>query len=91
MPSLAGKRVLITGANSGIGYETALILAKKEAHILFAARDKQRGQDALDRLHSKVPGAQVELVMLDLASLDSIRRFTQSDAISKSSSGHPDQ
>jgi NAD(P)-dependent dehydrogenase (short-subunit alcohol dehydrogenase family) len=75
VPSLAGKRVLITGANSGIGYHAALKMARKGAHVMLACRDRQRGEIALDRLHEDVPGSQTELVMLDLASLASVREF----------------
>jgi NAD(P)-dependent dehydrogenase (short-subunit alcohol dehydrogenase family) len=73
IPSQAGKRVLITGANSGIGYHTALKLALKGAEVLLACRDQKRGETAADRLRTEVPGASVELVILDLASLASVR------------------
>jgi NAD(P)-dependent dehydrogenase (short-subunit alcohol dehydrogenase family) len=75
VPSLAGKRVLITGANSGIGYHAALKMARKGAHVMLACRDRQRGEIALDRLQEDVPGSQTELVMLDLASLAAVREF----------------
>jgi NAD(P)-dependent dehydrogenase (short-subunit alcohol dehydrogenase family) len=73
IPSLTGKRVLITGANSGIGYCASLVLARKGARILLACRDRERGQDALERLQSDSPGIEAEVVLLDLASLDSVR------------------
>ena len=75
IPSLAGKRVLITGANSGIGFYTALTLGRKGAHVLLASRDRQRGEDALERIESDSPGTGAELVILDLASLASVREF----------------
>jgi NAD(P)-dependent dehydrogenase (short-subunit alcohol dehydrogenase family) len=75
IPSQAGKRVLITGANSGIGYHAALKLARKGALLMLACRDRQRGEDALARLSIEAPGAQAELVILDLASLASVREF----------------
>src|SRR5580698_3782873 len=75
IPSLANKRVLITGANSGIGYHTALKLARKGAHVLLACRDRQRGEAALARLNTDAPSAHTELVIFDLASLASIRAF----------------
>jgi NAD(P)-dependent dehydrogenase (short-subunit alcohol dehydrogenase family) len=75
IPSLDGKRILITGANSGIGYHAALKLARKGAHVMLACRDRQRGEDALARLDADSPSAHTELVHLDLASLTSIRDF----------------
>ena len=73
IPSQVGRRALITGANSGIGYFAALELARKGAHVLVASRDKQRGEAALARLRTEVSGASAELVPLDLASLASVR------------------
>ncbi len=73
IPPLAGKRVLITGANSGIGYHAALKLARKGAHVVFACRDQKRGEDAIARLHADSPGARAELLIVDLASLASVR------------------
>jgi NAD(P)-dependent dehydrogenase (short-subunit alcohol dehydrogenase family) len=75
--SLAGKRVLITGANSGIGFHAALKLARKGAHVVLACRNPQRGQNALDRLDADSPGAHAELAILDLASLASVRDFAR--------------
>jgi NAD(P)-dependent dehydrogenase (short-subunit alcohol dehydrogenase family) len=72
MPSQTGKRYLITGANSGIGYHAALKLARKGAELLLACRNRERGEEALARLHVEAPGANAELVILDLASLASI-------------------
>jgi NAD(P)-dependent dehydrogenase (short-subunit alcohol dehydrogenase family) len=75
IPSQAGKRILITGANSGIGYHAALKLARRGATVILACRDQERGEVALDRLREDTPGNQVELVRLDLASLASVREF----------------
>jgi NAD(P)-dependent dehydrogenase (short-subunit alcohol dehydrogenase family) len=76
IPSQAGRRVLITGANSGIGLETALELARKGAEVILPARSLQKAQDAADRISKKVPGAQVVASVLDLASQESVREFT---------------
>ena len=75
IPSQAGRRALITGANSGIGYHAALELARKGAHVLLACRDKARGDAALERLRAEVPAASAEVVLLDLASLESVCAF----------------
>ena len=70
IPSQAGSRVLITGANSGIGYMTALKLARRDAKVLMACRDQPRGEAAIKRILSDSPGADLELMVLDLASHD---------------------
>ena len=75
IPSQVGRRALITGANSGIGYHAALELARKGAHVLLACRDKARGDAALKRLRDEVPAASAEVVLLDLASLESVCAF----------------
>jgi len=79
IPSLDGKRVLITGANSGIGYHAALKLARKGAQVMLACRDRQRGEDALARLDADSPSAHTELVIFDLASLASVRDFAEQE------------
>lgn len=79
IPSQAGRRVLITGANSGIGYYAALELARKGAHVLVGCRDTAKGDDALARLRREVPGASAEVVVIDLASLKSICTFVGSE------------
>ena len=75
IPSQAGKTALITGANSGIGYQTALELARHGAHVLLGCRNEAKGQAALERLRREAPGASAEVVQLDMASLASIRAF----------------
>jgi NAD(P)-dependent dehydrogenase (short-subunit alcohol dehydrogenase family) len=75
IPSQENRRILITGANSGIGYHAALKLARKGAHVIFACRDRQRGEAAISRLDAESPGLKLELATLDLASLASIRAF----------------
>ena len=75
IPSQAGRRFLITGANSGIGFHAALKLARKGAEVILACRDRRKGEAAMSRLREEAPGAQAELAILDLASLDSIRAF----------------
>lgn len=74
-----GKRVLITGANSGIGYYTALELARKGADIILACRDRQRGETVLADIAKQAPGTRPELAIVDLASLSSVRDFVQKE------------
>ncbi len=73
VPDQTGRTALVTGANSGLGYETSLALARRGARVLMACRDPRRGEAALARLHGDVPGAAAELVRLDLASLASVQ------------------
>jgi NAD(P)-dependent dehydrogenase (short-subunit alcohol dehydrogenase family) len=70
---------LITGANSGIGYYTALELARKGARVLLGSRDRARGEAALTRLRAEVPEASAEVALLDLASLESVRKFAEAE------------
>lgn len=75
IPSQVGRRALITGANSGIGYYAAVELAHNGAHVLLGCRDKRKGDAALARMLASDPRANVEVVVLDLASLESVRAF----------------
>jgi NAD(P)-dependent dehydrogenase (short-subunit alcohol dehydrogenase family) len=75
IPPQTGKTALVTGANSGIGYQAALELARHGAHVLLGCRSVPKGQMALAKLRNAAPGASAELVALDMASLASIRAF----------------
>jgi NAD(P)-dependent dehydrogenase (short-subunit alcohol dehydrogenase family) len=74
VPDQTGRTVLVTGANSGLGFWTSLELAQRGARVLMACRDPQRARAAHERLLAAAPGAHAELVSLDLASLDSVER-----------------
>jgi NAD(P)-dependent dehydrogenase (short-subunit alcohol dehydrogenase family) len=71
---LTGRVALVTGANSGIGYEVARVLAEHGAHVLLACRDEEKGRRARDKLESVLDRCSLELVPLDLADLASVRR-----------------
>lgn len=75
LPSQAGKTILVTGANSGVGYHAALELARKGASVILACRNPQKAAEALARIKAEAPDAKVELADLDLASLKSVRAF----------------
>jgi NAD(P)-dependent dehydrogenase (short-subunit alcohol dehydrogenase family) len=72
---LRTKTVVVTGASSGIGRETAVALACGGAKVIITARDLERGQAALDEVRTRSDGGQVQLRMLDLASFASIHEF----------------
>jgi NAD(P)-dependent dehydrogenase (short-subunit alcohol dehydrogenase family) len=75
MPDLTGKVIIVTGANSGIGYEAAKAFARKRAQVVLACRNQEKADAALRQIKSEVPNAQAEIMLLDLASLESIRTF----------------
>jgi NAD(P)-dependent dehydrogenase (short-subunit alcohol dehydrogenase family) len=66
---------IITGATSGIGAETARVLAKRGARLVLPARSLKAAEDARARLRAECPGADVVVLPLDLSSLASVRRF----------------
>ena len=75
MPRQEGRRAIVTGANSGIGYYTALELARHGAAVVLACRSRAKAEQAALHLGKEVPGASVEVAVLDLASLQSVRSF----------------
>ena len=75
IPSQSGRRVLITGANAGIGFETARKLARKGAEIVLPARSMAKAVDAIDRIRREIPSASLIPGVLDLASQASVRDF----------------
>ncbi len=77
MPRLDGRRTIVTGANSGIGLHTALELARAGADVTLAVRDPGRGAEARATILAAVPGGQVTVETLALASLASVRAFAE--------------
>lgn len=75
IPDLSGNTALVTGANSGIGLATALHLARRGAKVIMTARDRIRGRVAVEKVGAAVPGGRIELRILDLADLASVRAF----------------
>ncbi|RDH77351.1 SDR family NAD(P)-dependent oxidoreductase [Mycolicibacterium moriokaense] len=70
----SGRVAVVTGANSGLGYDTAAVLAGKGAHVVLAVRNLDKGAEAADKIKAASPNAVVSLQELDLSSLDSVRR-----------------
>ena len=72
MPPLTGRRAIVTGANSGLGFHTALELARHGAHVTLAVRDAARGESALEAIRTELAGVPaagaVSVGALDLAS-----------------------
>ena len=77
LPDLTGRHIVITGANSGIGFEAARMAAARGARVVLACRNPDKGNAALERIRASSPNAQVQLAALDLASLDSIRKTAE--------------
>src|SRR5262245_31727477 len=77
MPDQTGHIVIITGANSGVGYESAVALARKGAHVMMACRSLEKAERARQDLLKRVPAATVEIMPLDLGSLKSVRAFAE--------------
>lgn len=76
MVDQSGRVVVITGANSGVGYESAVAFARKGAQVVMACRSMDKAERARQELLARVPGALVDILPLDLGSLQSVRAFT---------------
>lgn len=77
IPSQQGKIILITGANSGLGFEASKVLSKKGGQIIMAVRNLQKGKQAFEKIKKEIPNAKLEVMTLDLADFDSIRKFSK--------------
>ena len=75
MPSQHGKVAVVTGANGGLGYETALGLAKKDVEVILACRNLQKAEAAKFRIVNKYSNAQIKSIKLDISSLYEVRQF----------------
>jgi len=75
LPDLQGRRLLVTGAASGLGFETAAGLASRGAEVIVADRNVEGGHAAVAAILALVPAARVELLPLNLADLGAVRQF----------------
>lgn len=80
IPSQKGKTAVVTGANTGLGYETALGLASKDCKVIMACRNKDKAEKAMADIRKEVPNADLEFIKLDLNSLKSVREFAKAYA-----------
>jgi len=75
IPAMDNKIVIVTGANSGLGYETSKALAARGAQVIMACRTLEKGQHAADQIRRQVPAARLAVMTLDLANQAQIREF----------------
>ena len=75
IPDLSGNVVIVTGGNSGLGYETVRVSAMRGAEVVMASRNLERGREAIDKITKKNPDAKISLMQLDMADLLSVERF----------------
>jgi NAD(P)-dependent dehydrogenase (short-subunit alcohol dehydrogenase family) len=75
IPDITGKTAVVTGSSSGIGFETARVLAARGAHVILAVRNMEKGNAAAVKMRSRFPQSDVVVMALDLASLASVRAF----------------
>ena len=72
IPDMSGRAAVVTGANGGLGLETALGLAGAGAHVIMAARNQEKANAAKAKIEAEVPNASLEIVELDLGNLESV-------------------
>jgi NAD(P)-dependent dehydrogenase (short-subunit alcohol dehydrogenase family) len=77
IPSQLGKTAIVTGATGGLGYETALALARAGADVILTGRDERKGQSAIEKIGREVLGAKIAFESLDLANLAAIAAFAE--------------
>ena len=77
IPNQSGRTAVVTGANGGLGLETARALAAAGADVVMAARNQERATEAMERIRGSVPEARLTLVPLDLGSLDSVQKAAE--------------
>lgn len=75
IPDQTGRVAIVTGSNSGIGFETARALAEKGAAVVMACRNSEKAEAAANEIRARHPEADVTAMRLDLSELESVRRF----------------
>jgi NAD(P)-dependent dehydrogenase (short-subunit alcohol dehydrogenase family) len=77
IPSQTGRIFLVTGGTSGMGYEDAKALAVAGAQVVIAARNPERGREAIEKIKVEAPDAKLQFEAVDLSSLESVRALTE--------------
>ena len=77
IPDQSGKTVIVTGANTGVGFETALALYEKGAHVILAGRSLEKVEEAINRINKQKGNGLVEAGIFDLARLKSVKQFSE--------------
>ena len=80
IPNLTGRRMVVTGGNTGLGFQSALAFARSGAEVVLAVRNTAKGADAASRILTDTPAANLRVEHLDLADLASIRAFGSAEA-----------
>jgi NAD(P)-dependent dehydrogenase (short-subunit alcohol dehydrogenase family) len=75
MPELTGKVVIVTGGNSGLGYESVKAFAMKDAEVILASRSPEKGEEARTAILQAIPEGTIRVMQLDLGDLESVRAF----------------
>ncbi|MFO7923595.1 MAG: SDR family NAD(P)-dependent oxidoreductase, partial [Bacteroidales bacterium] len=78
IPPLTGKVIIVTGGNSGLGYESVKAFAEKGASVVLASRREEKGREASDKIIEDFPAADIKVMKLDLADLSSVESFAAS-------------
>jgi NAD(P)-dependent dehydrogenase (short-subunit alcohol dehydrogenase family) len=77
IPDLSGKTIIVTGSNTGVGFETALALYEKGADVILACRNLKSAEDAVNRIRRQKGNGSAKAGLLDLASLESVKLFSE--------------
>ncbi len=77
IPDIKGKVIIVTGGNSGLGYWSVKAFAEKGAEVILASRSIENGEKAKTEILNEIPEGKIEVAELDLADLESVRRFAK--------------